>query len=640
MSHGIVVGSYIFKVLGRGFSELSIITSAGLAVLCLFYIYTVGTYLQVRIYPLIDRVTYYTSFNVYIINELVDHIIIGSLLVLWLALSIRSKIGHSITGAFAIFFIVAVVVNNDLVLDSTALFSLPVIVSLVIYDRYRPGKITISDRSDLTSSYLAVIGIIIGLITFAFAVSSIAFPSEENNANMRGHAYDIFVLFSSFSPILLLLLITCFPLKLLIDFARMKIRRQQETVVDPSDSIHKKVLSQQAKVIYISLFMLLSIIIGVIPHLPTVNVDGQLIGVDTPYYAAYLNELKNSQSAQDFIHQAFIVHGNGDRPISLILMFAFLQQMTSLGNGIDSAIAIEYLPLLLGPSLVLVIYFLTRELTTNDLTSLLAAFLTAISFHVLIGIYAGFYANWIALIFGYLSFIFFFRFLKEQSAKSLVLYGILLTLTLLSHVYTWSIFAIVMGLYLVVSMAKVRRTIRNDEVVAANNRKKKSITVLFLILACTVAIDVGRSILTGSSGGIERDLEVSDRAGLNQFVLRWNNLTYATTVYLGGLFANFIILGLGLYWIFASRMNENYNIFLIIFLSIGILPFLFGEWIIQTRVFYNIPFQIPAALALRYIGGQTSTALVRLVPICIWLVAISIVTASNFYLVLPPEAQS
>src|SRR5438105_10005249 len=104
--------------------------------------------------------------------------------------------------------------------------------------------------------------------------------------------------------------------------------------------------------------------------------------------------------------------------------------------------------LVLGPALVLAIFSLTREMTSNDTISILAAFMTAISFQVLIGIYAGYYANWFALIIGYVSFVFLFKFLKRPSKLNFIIYAILVILLLLSHVYTWAMVAVVTVVFL------------------------------------------------------------------------------------------------------------------------------------------------------------------------------------------------
>ena len=131
-----------------------------------------------------------------------------------------------------------------------------------------------------------------------------------------------------------------------------------------------------------------------------------------------------------FIRQAFVIQSAGDRPLTLIFLFTIAKIVNANANLFytDLFYIIEHVSLILGPALVLVIYLLTRELTSNDITSLLASFLTAISFQTLIGIYAGFYANWLALIIGYMSFVFLIRFLKKPSKLNLISYSILIVL--------------------------------------------------------------------------------------------------------------------------------------------------------------------------------------------------------------------
>src|SRR5690606_15748199 len=264
--------------------------------------------------------------------------------------------------------------------------------------------------------------------------------------------------------------------------------------------------------------------------------------------------LNNSTSAQDFLYQAFVQQRGGDRPVSLIFIYSL--QVT----GADLFSLVEFSPLILGPTLVLTVYLLTRELTSNNVTSLLAAFLTAISFQTMIGIYAGFYSNWLALIVGYISFIFLFRFLKTGGTTNLALYSGLFTLMLFTHVYTWSILAMVTGIFLIV-MLKL------------NYYNSRNAGLLLIALIATVGIDLARVGLTGSSGGIEQDLNLAEQlVGTDQFTLRWNNLTYTITTLLGGLFANIMVLGLGIFWLLKTEIRNNpLSIFIISFLSIGLL---------------------------------------------------------------------
>ena len=59
-------------------------------------------------------------------------------------------------------------------------------------------------------------------------------------------------------------------------------------------------------------------------------------------------------------------------------------------------------------------------------------------------------------------------------------------------------------------------------------------------------------------------------------------------------------------------MREPYAVFLIIFLSAGIVPLFFGSWTIQTRIVYDMPFEIPAAISLYYISKRSGSILVRI----------------------------
>jgi hypothetical protein len=165
---------------------------------------------------------------------------------------------------------------------------------------------------------------------------------------------------------------------------------------------------------------------------------------------------------------------------------------------------------------------------------------------------------------------------------------------------------------------------------------RRSIVLLLLVILSVVFVDIVRMEATGYASGLGKNLENINlgRASVDQFALRWSNLIYTTQVYLGGQFSNFIIYILGLYWLFVSKFNEQSSIFIIIFLSIGIIPLFFGDELVQARTFYNIPFQIPAAIALNHLMKKSNNKNVILfAAACTWLVASSIVAVSNF----PPE---
>jgi hypothetical protein len=371
-----------------------------------------------------------------------------------------------------------------------------------------------------------------------------------------------------------------------------------------------------------------------IPQHPSINKDNQEIGVDTHYYVTWIGELAKSNSISDLVYQAFIVQGQeGDRPLSLIFMFLVYQ----IAGGNLSEV-IEHMPIILGPGLVLAFYLLTLELTRNEKIALIAALFGAVSFHTLAGIYAGFYANWLALIVGYISIVFLFRYLRYGRLPDLGIFSILLIAVLFLHVYTWTVLTAVAAIFLI---AMLLVGIWKNNKNSSNNTylNKRRITWLLLALVVSIVLDVTKVAITGSSGGLGQDIELAQtNLGIEQYNLR--SVILDTTMHhsLGGVFSNFIILTLGLFWVLKSNMREPTTVFLMIFLSAGLVPLFFGTWAIQARVFYNIPFEIPAAIALYYISSRSGSILVTFAA-CTWLVAVSLFTVLNFYLISVPGIQ-
>ena len=624
---------YIIKILGLNKSPISIIASAIIASISFFYIYTIASYFKVNISVLHNRFTYDESFNSYIFSKYVDHIIIVSGVSIWLALCIKGKARFIFSAAYIGLAVFAVLTRLDIILDSLAVASIPLLVLLLTYNKFLPTMKILSKNvhTDLSTNYFMIVCLIISTAGIIVSSISLIFTIPSNSIPIRNYAYEIFVLLSSFSPILMTLLILCVPIKLLLNesitLIKSKIKDNKENniecVTQDSNSKHIIIMRSNTKIVFLVFFMLLSVIIALIPHQPAVNKDNRPIGADTGDYIKLIKDtsINSNNNVLEFIRQIFVVQDGGDRPFTLLFLFTVIKIVPG-----DLSYTIDYLPIVLGPALVLVVYFLTRAMTSNnDSISILASFLTAVSSQALIGIYAGFYANWLALIIGYLSIVYLFKFLKAPGRLNFIAYSILVILLLFSHVYTWSILAIVMATFLMI-MLKM------------NHYRRRYIILLLLVVLSSVVIDIIRMNLTGSTGGLERDIQLYTYYGVGseQFFVRWNNIVDTTEHFLGGLLGNSIILGLGIYWLFRANYIEPYNIFIMIFLSIGIMPLFFGDWNVQSRVFYNIPFQIPAAVGLNYIKQQ-SKGIMILLPICIWLTTISVVSVSNFYPTIPSQ---
>ena len=602
----------ILRNLGYGNSIQSIMSSAILALVSFFYIYTAGSFFRINIHILQNRISYNTYFDFFIINRHTDHIIIATGIILWSLLSLRGKARITITTIYGVATLLAVTSGNAILLDIIAIMAIPIVIGTLIYNKLASVKI-VNTNSNLYINYIAIIVIVTSIIGITMSIGFLFNPPVNLIPSIPNYMYEIFILFSSLSPLLMLLLVSCLPLKILIKEVRAALGRTKKINTYSIDFSDRYVIKSKTKIICLVLIMLLSIVLVLIPHQPIINIDNQQIGVDTHYYVDWVGALIHSSNPQEFLYQAFVAQNGGDRPITLIFLFTLSKILpTNLVN------TIEYAPLILGPALIFITYLLTRELTSNEVTSLFAAFLTAVSFQTLIGIYAGFYSNWFALIIGYLSFVFLIKFLKKSSKLTLLIYSASIMLLLFAHVYTWSVFLIASAIFLVVMLR-------------LKYYSRENIILLLLVLFASVIVDIAKPAIIGSSSGVMQDIIIGHAGGigLGQFALRWSNLIEIVHNWYGTLFANFIILILGIYWMWLSNFRAQVNIFIIIFLSIGFGTIFLGNPGIQGRILYDIPFQIPAALSLSYIKKQHGESVIFL-TICILLVGVSVRAVLNF----------
>lgn len=358
--------------------------------------------------------------------------------------------------------------------------------------------------------------------------------------------------------------------------------------------------------------IILSIIIPAIPHIPTINPENRYVGVDTFWYVVWTRSFINA-SIEDIFHNAFVEQTHGDRPFSLFVIY-LLSQIAPRSPG-DT---IDYIPLLLTPISTIVIFLLSREMTSNKKISYLGSFFSIFSFQTLIGIYAGFYANWIGLIIGFLMLLFLFRFLRSHTRKSLLFYSMLFVVLTFFHAYTWIILTTVTSAFLVTMLLKKRYN-------------RKAIVIALIVLSGTIIIDISKDFILGSSGGVRENLKlVNEFISYNYLSIFEQNLIRATLITHGGIVGNGVILSLVLFWaIFLTNLKEPKDIFLLLFFSTMSIPLLIGSYFVQLRILYDIPFQIPFAICISYIYSMTRNPII-FGSITLVIIAVSIRDLTNF----------
>ena len=257
-------------------------------------------------------------------------------------------------------------------------------------------------------------------------------------------------------------------------------------------------------------------------------------------------------------------------------------------------------------------------MTSNRKISYLASFFSMFSFQTLIGIYAGFYANWIALIIGFLMLFFLFRFLRSHTRKSLLFYSILFVVLLFFHAYTWTILTTVTFVFLIAMLIRKRY-------------HRMAIGIALIVLSSTIIIDISKDFILGSSGGVRENLKpVNEFISYNYLSIFEQNLIRAVLITHGGIVGNGVILSLVLLWaIFLTNLKEPKDVFLLLFFSIMSIPLLIGSYFVQIRILYDIPFQIPFAICFSYIYSMTRNPTI-LGSITLVIIAVSIRDLTNF----------
>ena len=655
-----IAASKLRRDLGYGMPISSLLSGVAFTVCTFFYLYSIGSFFRVAVYPLIDRVTVYAIFHEYIINEHIDYIIVILATASWFLFSVKNRTIHyyfPIAYAAAGIILALVIPDNNIIFDIFALSSsLPLIIGVTLYYYYyyyyrkRQKESLLNFNPKLTWHYICLAVIAISAIGIIFPILTVFLtPDFDNIHSSPGDdpASELFLLLSSFSTFYIFPLVFCLAVKLLqrvVASRMLKLDIEEEDIsqtLPQHDYEHNK-LKTQNKIGFLVLAIILSVVLVLIPQHPLINKDNHDIGTDTHDYVTWARELAKSKNVSDLLYQAFVVQGqSGDRP--LFLLFIFLVYQVVGGNNLSEVI--EHIPIILGPATVLAFYLMTREITRNEKIAVIAAFFGAVSFHTLIGIYAGFYANWLALIVGYISIAFLFRYLRLGRVSDIVIFSTLLIGVLFIHIYTWTILAAVSGIFLIVSLLLViwknnKKKGKNNNIIS-NHFTKRRIIWLIVAILLSIVVDITKVVLIGSSGGVGQDIQLAQKyIGIEELSMRWRILNATMHDSLGGVFSNFIILLLGLFWVLKSNMREPGSLFLMIFLSAGMVPLIFGSWTLQTRVLYDIPFEIPAAIALYYISTRLgSSKLVTIAAACTWLVAISLVTVMNYYFVWRPGVQ-
>jgi hypothetical protein len=568
-------------------SPFSFISDILLILIIIFYIFSIGSFIGPDVYQLEYRTTYKSQFEGFVINEGIDQMALIAISSLWFVLFSLTRKSYLFVVVYLATVIIGILTFNK---DPTllgALCSLPMIaISIVVWTRQHNRNHHYSQLSVTIENpvfYLSVSAIIFASVSVGISLLGILYSDPLHTYLRFDYGQHIFVLLSVLSPILVALLVFCMPIRIILSSITVV---RDYLNANLSWNVKTQNISGKIKFPILAIIVVGSVIFITIPYFVSYREGNNYSAVDDYlYYSKYIDQLSSTKSPADFITSLFTI-ANGDRPFSLLILY-------SLSIFVPIENSFEILTVIISPLYIVTIFFFVTKVTNNDYAALLASLLTICSFQLLSGIYAGFYANLIALTPGFISFIILVNILSRPSITNISLYLVVMVILLFCHVYTWSIIVLVTIIFLLLDLVK-------------HFHLRKHVYVALLIIFTSAVIDIARFSVTGTTG-LEQDFEtVQTIIGFENYPNRWVELSRVSYVHLGGLLGNFAILALAVY--FAVTINVDKNPFLyiiLIFFSIGLFGLFLGNYIMLSRLAFNMPIQIAAALTILNIKNYT-----------------------------------
>jgi len=485
-----------------------------------------------------------------------------------------------ILGGF-LFLAVYLGIQNEFAIDVYALLMLPVTISVIIFNHYKENKFFKKSHHWKNLLYTSIAVLFCFELFVLFLWIAFSFSPEFVKESILWHPvsleYDMFYAMALASTALVIFISFWF-----------LTRPASWIILDSFQQTRKKIqdLNFQPNVLFNPKIMLIialgvSVIFAVYPYMPTINPQYTWVSVDEHAYLRFINKINEQETISETLRQAFIT-SNGDRPLSLLAIYS----LQVLGISLESAV--RFFPVLLGPALVFSVYLFVNEGLKNRHYAAYAALLTAFSYQIVVGIYAGFLANWLGLAVVFLCLLFLHRLWEKPSLLNYAVVFGLVAVSLMVHVYVGAFLIATILAFGIISAAKYRH----------DNEQKKKIFAIFSIFGIFATIILVRLFLFPSvlvenlfsEGGIQFSIE--------EFRNRWLNFPRFMHYYVGGFFANSVLLAFAFVWTLYAKYEKTFDRILLSTLVIGTIPLIFGDHVFQSRIFYDIPIQIAAALMI------------------------------------------
>jgi hypothetical protein len=240
--------------------------------------------------------------------------------------------------------------------------------------------------------------------------------------------------------------------------------------------------------------------------------------------------------------------------------------------------------MILAPLLALSSYAFVRYGHGSAKFAGLAALFTPFTLYLSVGLWGGYYANMLALVFAYLFLTLLLLFSKRPSAaKYFGMFSVSVAL-FLTHPWTW---VLIVTTCLVFALSLWRETHLSIHL--------KSIAGIILAGA---ALDVLKSTIFATRT-VAADLATKLPTSADPSAF-WVNLVDGLLYTHSGLLGSWIILGVGLFACFALRFKDWFERLVLFWVGVASIPFLLLDSYNQTRIIYDLPIPVLMASALLF----------------------------------------
>src|SRR3989475_2471438 len=320
----------------------------------------------------------------------------------------------------------------------------------------------------------AILAILVGVEAIAIVDQALAPELATGRLNFQAITGNVFLLLAPFSPLLIVLILYSWIGRIIVwtasrydinGFLVSRFRFLSHISHSlPVSWDGKEVPLLQHPIAVLGIGMVSACALAYTPYRSDINPGGTPVGVDTPLYIQWVNQMLQ-RPIFDALGYAFSKASNGSRPLSLIFPYA----MSSL-FGVRVDVAVKFYPLFLAPLLV-VSSFLFVHLGLGDKhTAGLVGLMTAFSFQFTVGMWAGYYANWLALAESFLLMGFLLRWISLRSKRDFICTVSLSIVVLFTHPWTWDFMLLLSTSFMI------------ERIVASHDFKLMRAAILFVAI--------------------------------------------------------------------------------------------------------------------------------------------------------------